>query len=279
MALGQLAYTAAVCGVGALLLLSLARSGQDSYQAVDALALNEELEFAAIKGIHGQLDDNADGTVDFQESEEFLQTELHEGSEKSQRFHETDLEITSEDLWKSWHENQVFNWSTDDVLSWLETYVELPQYSEVFKKHNITGRHLPRIANNVKQILQIVLQISDSQHRQKIKLRAMDVVLFGPSNGVHSGYWKDAVVLLSSTLCLLGLLYALKQRHSAQTRIDAFLESIRIYERELNELKEKLEQQKEEAEMGESPHNVVFSSGPDSPNTEEEELAEECFSR
>lgn len=38
----------------------------------------------------------------------------------------------------------VFNWSTDDVLSWLETYVELPQYSEVFKKHNITGRHLPR---------------------------------------------------------------------------------------------------------------------------------------
>ena len=37
---------------------------------------------------------------------QFLQTELHEGSEKSQRFHETDLEITSEDLWKSWHENQ-----------------------------------------------------------------------------------------------------------------------------------------------------------------------------
>ena len=35
----------------------------------------------------------------------------------------------------------------------------------------------------MKQILQIVLQISDSQHRQKIKLRAMDVVLFGPSNG------------------------------------------------------------------------------------------------
>ena len=39
---------------------------------VDALALNEELEFAAIQWIHGQLDDNADGTVDFQESEEVL---------------------------------------------------------------------------------------------------------------------------------------------------------------------------------------------------------------
>ena len=55
----------------------------------------------------------------------------------------------------------------------------------------------------------------------------------------HSGYWKDVVVLLSSSLCLLGLLYALRQRRTAQTRIDTFLESIRIYERELNELKER----------------------------------------
>lgn len=37
-----------------------------------------------------------------------------------------------------------FNWSVDDVLSWLESSVELPQYGEVFRKHNITGRHLPR---------------------------------------------------------------------------------------------------------------------------------------
>ena len=55
----------------------------------------------------------------------------------------------------------------------------------------------------------------------------------------RSGYWKDIVVFLSSSLCLLGLLYTLKQRRSAQTRIDAFLESIRVYERELTTLKER----------------------------------------
>lgn len=37
---------------------------------------------------------------------QFVQTELHEGSEKSQKFHETDLEITFEDLWHSWRENE-----------------------------------------------------------------------------------------------------------------------------------------------------------------------------
>lgn len=35
-----------------------------------APALNEELEFAAIQAIHGQLDDNADGSVDLSESSE-----------------------------------------------------------------------------------------------------------------------------------------------------------------------------------------------------------------
>ena len=38
--------------------------------SLTVLLLDEESEFAAIKGIHGQLDDNADGTVDFSESEE-----------------------------------------------------------------------------------------------------------------------------------------------------------------------------------------------------------------
>ncbi len=37
---------------------------------VGVLVVDEESEFTAIKGIHWQLDDNADGAVDFQESEE-----------------------------------------------------------------------------------------------------------------------------------------------------------------------------------------------------------------
>ena len=178
---------------------------------------------------------------------QFVHTELHEVSEeKSHRFHEKNQAITSEDLWRTWHQNKgegskvrvqqaarlqwdcrdvltaeldivkclkmkgginvlawekctrpldykmihvldivagivasrsvvphlwtdrqfvgpdwtacrigaglvvttpslaVFQWTNDDVIFWLEGYVELPQYSEVFRKHNITGRVLPR---------------------------------------------------------------------------------------------------------------------------------------
>lgn len=35
-----------------------------------AFSLSDDTEFAAIKSIHNQLDDNADGSVDFRESEE-----------------------------------------------------------------------------------------------------------------------------------------------------------------------------------------------------------------
>ncbi len=47
-------------------------------------------------------------------------------------------------------------------------------------------------------------------------------------------------MVLSTTVCLFGILYALRQRHYAQSRIDTFLRSIRGYEKELQELKEKL---------------------------------------
>ena len=46
-----------------------------------------------------------------------------------------------------------------------------------------THTHTHRIANNTNQILKSVMLISDNQHKQKIQLRAMDVVLFGPPNG------------------------------------------------------------------------------------------------
>ncbi len=114
-----------------------------------------------------------------------------------------------------------------------------------------------RIANNTNHILKSVLLITDCQHRQKIQLRAMDVVLFGPPTAskhhmaslcalhhhyiisVGYSYWKDAIVVLSTSVCLFGILYALRQRRSAQSHVDTFLESIRVYEKELQELKEK----------------------------------------
>ena len=38
----------------------------------------------------------------------------------------------------------VYNWTTDDVIMWLEDHVELSQYSSSFRSLSIDGRVLPR---------------------------------------------------------------------------------------------------------------------------------------
>ena len=178
----------------------------------------------------------------------------------------------------------MFNWTTDDVVFWLTNHVHLPQYAEVFRRHKITGRLLPKVATNSGQVLQSVLLISDSQHRQKIQLRAMDAILFGPPR--TSGYWKDIIMTLSILLCAWGVLYALRQRWIAQSRIDSFLEDCRQKEEELTKLRSKLEIQEmaiaEETDSGkgessESPPNGLAQGDPLS--QDEDLLSEVSYSR
>ena len=38
----------------------------------------------------------------------------------------------------------VYNWTTDDVVDWLVTYVELPQYAHNFRVNGVDGHMLPR---------------------------------------------------------------------------------------------------------------------------------------
>ena len=194
----------------------------------------------------------------------------------------------------------VFNWTTDDVIFWLKYHVHLPQYAEAFRRHKITGRLLPKVATNSGQILQTVLLIADSQHRQKIQLRAMDAILFGPPR--TSGYWKDVIMALSILLCVSGMVYAVRQRCIAQSRIDSFLEDFRAKEEELKKLREKLEHQErvmaesvdtgkeEEEEEGEGEEKEVgpltLAGNPaapplqqDSTMTDEDLLSEVSFSR
>lgn len=39
----------------------------------------------------------------------------------------------------------VYNWTVDEVIQWLITYVELPQYEETFRKLQLTGHAMPRL--------------------------------------------------------------------------------------------------------------------------------------
>ena len=38
----------------------------------------------------------------------------------------------------------VYNWTAEEVIEWLESHVELPQYSENFRVNEVEGRALPR---------------------------------------------------------------------------------------------------------------------------------------
>lgn len=181
----------------------------------------------------------------------------------------------------------VFNWTNQDVLDWLEHSVELPQYTNTFKHHQITGRQLPYIAINSGQILQNTLLITDSQHKQKIVLRAMDIILFGPP--VQHGYWKDAILVVSVILCVCGILYALRQRMLSKSRIDTFIADLRLKEEEVKRLKSKFEElelpitdvtdgKEEEEEVEDSPIQMTAAAtaSTGSPGSDEDYMLSFC---
>ena len=142
----------------------------------------------------------------------------------------------------------MFNWTNEDVLEWLKHYVELPEYSSTFMEHQITGRQLPLIAINSGQILQNSLMIVDGQHKQKIQLRAMDVILFGPP--MKRGRWRDLFLELAVVVFFLGLICALWQRRLARIHMDSFMEVLRLKEEEIKRLKSKFEALEKESTDG-----------------------------
>lgn len=78
---------------------------------------------------------------------------------------------------------KVHNWTTEQTTDWLAQSVQLPQYVDIFKQHKVTGASLPRLAVNNMHYVGNILGIRDPIHKQKIALKAMDVVLFGPPRG------------------------------------------------------------------------------------------------
>lgn len=145
-------------------------------------------------------------------------------------------------------------------MDWLEHCVELPQYANTFREHQITGRQLPYIAINYGQILQSMLLITDSQHKQKIQLRAMDVVLFGPP--VQPSQWKDTIVIISIILCTCGIIYALRQRKISKAHIDKFIADLKLKEEEVKRLKSKFEELESlgEEEAIDGPNPIIMNS-------------------
>lgn len=211
---------------------------------------NSRLSFEAICSIHRMMDDDADGHVDTTETDGFLREDLKFSDSKTKRrnFHRVDLHISIEDMWTSWKHSEVYNWSLVQVEQWLSVSVELPQYSASFRKLQLNGTALPRLAVKNSTLSGSLLKISDRSHAQKLQLKALDTVLFGPPPGRNTR-WKDFVLVLSIILALVGCWFAYTQTRKSRDDLGKLmkdLEGLQRAEESLMDLQDKLQKAQEE---------------------------------
>ncbi|KAM7397438.1 hypothetical protein PAMA_005636 [Pampus argenteus] len=210
---------------------------------------NSLLSFEAICSIHKLMDEDDDGTVDTMETDEFLREDLkyHDSKAKHSSFHRADLLISVEDMWNTWKNSEVYNWTEQQVEDWL-LRVELPQYTETFRKHQLDGKALPRLAVKNTTLTLTVLKILDRSHAQKLQLKALDTVLFGPPP-LRQNWWKDLVLGVSILMALGGCWFAYIQTRKSRDDLGKLmkdLEGLQRAEQSLMDLQGKLQKAQEE---------------------------------
>ncbi|XP_036715580.1 stromal interaction molecule 1 isoform X2 [Balaenoptera musculus] len=197
------------------------------------------------------MDDDANGDVDVEESDEFLREDLnyHDPTVKHSTFHGEDKLISVEDLWKAWKSSEVYNWTVDEVVQWLITYVELPQYEETFRKLQLSGHAMPRLAVTNTTMTGTVLKMTDRSHRQKLQLKALDTVLFGPPLLTRHNHLKDFMLVVSIVIGVGGCWFAYIQNRYSKEHMKKMmkdLEGLHRAEQSLHDLQERLHKAQEE---------------------------------
>ncbi|MCJ8749305.1 hypothetical protein PDJAM_G00174800 [Pangasius djambal] len=205
----------------------------------------------ALRHIHQEMDDDQDGGIEVEESVEFIIEDMQQQQQtnKHSKLHREDQHITVEELWRGWKSSEVHNWTQEDVLSWLREFVELPQYEKSFKELRVNGNTLPRIASNEPSFMSTYLKIQDQQHKHKLKLKALDVVLFGPPTRPPHNWMKDLLLIVSVVMGLGGCWFAQVQNKASKEHISKMmkdLESLQRAEKSLRDLQEQLERAQEE---------------------------------
>uniref|UniRef100_A0A1L8DPZ0 Putative conserved secreted mucin n=2 Tax=Nyssomyia neivai TaxID=330878 RepID=A0A1L8DPZ0_9DIPT len=216
--------------------------------------VHDRLEMEAIRSLHQQLDDDDNGNIDIAESDDFLREELKydSGYEKRHRaFHyNDDMHISVKELWEAWLRSEVHNWTVEQTSEWLAQSVQLPQYVDLFKHHKVSGASLPRLAVNNMHYVGNVLGIKDPIHKQKIALKAMDVVLFGPPRETGTR-WKDYILVTLLLSVIFGCWYGYQQNKNSKThlrRMAKDMEGLQKAEQALLEMQKELERARMEQE-------------------------------
>ncbi|XP_037553681.1 stromal interaction molecule 2 [Nematolebias whitei] len=204
----------------------------------------------ALRSIHQMMDDDQDGGIEVEESMEFIIEDMkQQQTQKHSKLHREDQHITVEELWRGWKSSEVHNWTQDEVLRWLKEFVELPQYERNFKDFKVNGNILPRIAANEPSFLSGHLKVLDQRDKQKLNIKALDVVLFGPPTRPPHNYMKDLLLIVSVVMGVGGCWFAQVQNKASKVHINKMmkdLESLQRAEQSLMDLQEQLEQAQEE---------------------------------
>uniref|UniRef100_A0A8C4YKN2 Stromal interaction molecule 2 n=2 Tax=Gopherus evgoodei TaxID=1825980 RepID=A0A8C4YKN2_9SAUR len=225
----------------------------DTCSSLSPPCFTEEDRFSleALRMIHKQMDDDKDGGIEVDESDEFIREDMKykDASNKHSHLHREDKHITIEDLWKRWKTSEVHNWTQEETLQWLVEFVELPQYEKNFKDSSVKGTTLPRIAVNEPAFMISHLKIIERSHRQKLQLKALDVVLFGPLARPSHNWMKDFVLAISIVIGFGGYWFAHTQNKTSREHITKMmkdLESLQTAEQSLLDVQERLEKAQEE---------------------------------
>ncbi|XP_061687156.1 stromal interaction molecule 2-like isoform X2 [Syngnathoides biaculeatus] len=204
----------------------------------------------ALQSIHQMMDDDKDGGIEVEESVEFIIEDMkQQQTNKHSHLHGEDQHITVEELWKGWKSSEVHNWTQDDVIRWLREFVELPQYERNFKDFKVNGNTLPRIAANEPSFLSGQLRVQDQRDKQKLNIKALDVVLFGPPTRPPHSYMKDLLLIVSVVMGVGGCWFAQAQSKTSKIHITKMmkdLESLQRAEQSLMDMQEQLERAQEE---------------------------------
>ncbi|XP_076016117.1 stromal interaction molecule 2 isoform X2 [Genypterus blacodes] len=210
----------------------------------------DRFSLEALRHIHKQLDDDNDGGIEVNESLEFIIEDMkQQQTNKHSNLHREDQHITVEELWRGWKTSEVHNWTTDNTVQWLTESVELPQYERNFRDFRITGNSLPRIAANEPSFMSMQLKILDQRHKQKLNLKALDAVLFGPPLRLQHNWMKDFILMVSIVIGVGGCWFAYVQNKSSKVHISQMmkdLESLQNAEQSLLELQGRLDKAQEE---------------------------------
>ncbi|KAI1888345.1 hypothetical protein AGOR_G00184050 [Albula goreensis] len=210
----------------------------------------DRFSLEALRHIHKQLDDDNDGGIEVNESVEFIIEDMkQQQTNKHSNLHREDQHITVEELWKGWKTSEVHNWTMEDTVQWLKESVELPQYERNFRDFRVNGNTLPRIAANEPSFMSMQLKILDQRHKQKLNLKALDAVLFGPPLRPHHNWMKDFILMVSIIIGVGGCWFAYVQNKSSKVHISQMmkdLESLQNAEQSLMELQSRLEKAQEE---------------------------------